>query len=130
MTFSRPANFTTMTKPNFETHWLINGEQHFNIDEVSELVDAGHIAVEVPAVKQAEAWELAKAQERWHAAAIERHAKFTAEAAHRASPEGRAETARREAALHSGSRVTVAGPKNDEFAELDYFGVEQTNVFK
>ena len=46
-----------------------------------------------------------------------------------ASPEGRRDSALRSAAESGGSIVTVA-TNNDNFAELDAFGRDATNVFR
>lgn len=119
-----------MSKPEFKTYWTIGEQRVDDIAEVEKRVLAGRVAVETSAEKQAKDYEMRLLQERWHRESLDRYHKYAAEAAHRDSPEGRAETARREAAQHGGSRVTVAGPKNDAFAELDQYGPDKTDVFK
>lgn len=117
-----------MNKPIFETFWEVNGERYFNINEVAELVEAGHIAVEVPAQKQSQDYELRLLQERWHQQAIERYNKIVAEQQHRNSPEGKRQMAVRHAQENPGG--IVSGGSHPAFDELDAYGVGQTNVFK
>ena len=119
-----------MSKPTFTTYWTIDEQRYSDFAEVSRLVFAGAVAAETSIEAQHAAWEHQQLLEAWHRRALDRHAKYTAEAAHRDSPEGRAETARREAALHGGSRVTLAGSNHPAFDELDQYGPDATDVFK
>ena len=118
-----------MSKPEFKTFWEVSGEQYFNINEVAELVEAGHIAVEVPAEKQAEDWQRQQLLEQWHLRALDRHAKYVAEQQHKESPEGKRELVARHAAEHPGGIVTTTG-SNPVFDELDQYGPDKTDVFK
>ena len=44
-----------MTRPVFETYWLVNGEQYFDVSEVCSLVIENNVvAVEVTAEAQLE----------------------------------------------------------------------------
>lgn len=116
-----------MSKPVFETFWTVASQQYTNIDEVAELVEAGHIAVEVPAEKQARNWQRQQLLEKWHRVAIERHAKHIAEQQHRDTPEGKREQIIRHAAQHPGGIVTTGV---DGCPELDFFSPSATDIFK
>jgi hypothetical protein len=117
-----------MNKPVFETFWTVNGEQYFDINEVAELVEAGHLATEISAEKQYREHKLRELQEAWHRQALERHAKYVAEQAHRHSPDGKAEAARLNAAMHPGG--IVSGGSHPAFEELDQYGPAATDIFK
>lgn len=120
-----------MTRPVFETFWLVNGEQYFDVAEVGRLViEKNVVAVEVTAEVQLEQWERQQAQEARHAAALERHAQAAQEAAFRESPEGRAAAARQAVSSSGGGIVTVIQPQDAALSELDAFGPDATNVFK
>lgn len=120
----------TMNRPPFETYWICNGETYHNIDDVVELVAQGHVAREVTAMEQAEAWELRRAQERWHAEALKRHAEYVQDQKFRESPEGKAAAARREALAHGVGIVTVIQPHDAALSELDQYGPAATNKLR
>lgn len=121
------ANLMTMDKPVFETFWMIGNDEVHDFWEAEKRVLAGAIAREVTAQEQFEAWRLRQAQERWHKAALERHAEYAAEQAHKQSPEGQRQAAVQFAAQHPGGWVSG---QVDGIPELDAFGPDATNPFK
>ena len=118
-----------MSTPTFKTFWTIDEQRVDDIDDVAELVEAGRVAVEVPAEKQARDYEMRQLQERWHRESLDRYEKYAAESAHKDSPEGKRELVARHAAEHSGGIVTTTG-RNPVFDELDRYSPPNTDVFK
>ena len=118
-----------MSTPTFETFWTVAGEQYHNLNEVAELVEAGHVAVEVPAAKQAEDWQHQQLLDQWHRRALDSYQKHVAESAHKDSPEGQRELVARHAARHPGGIVTTKG-RNSDFDELDRYSPPQTNKLR
>lgn len=102
---------------DYRTHWLIRGERYTDIAEVEQLIERGAAAIEVTAEEQlAEAGR--KGEQETKAERERLEAEFEAVArAYERSPEGRRESALREAAANPGGRVTIAGDTNG-FDEL------------
>ena len=117
-----------MSTPEFKTYWTIDEQRVDDIDDVAELVEAGHVAVETSVTQQIVRWQREQMLERWHRESLDRHAKFAAEAAHRDSPEGQRELVARHAAQHPGG--IISGANHPAFDELDRYSPPQTNKFR
>lgn len=118
-----------MDTPRFSTYWTIDGQRYDDLSEVECLVEAGHVAAEVPANEQQAVYERQKLLDKWYRMAVERYEKIVAEQHHRNSPEGSQEAAVRHAQMNPGGIVTLTGG-NSVFDELDQYGPDATDIFK
>lgn len=117
------------TASPYKTYWLINGKRYDSEHTMTQRVLAGATAIEVSADAQKAA---AEQQEQLHKQALAEQDRTYRAAMQRQSensPEGKREAAIRFAAQNPGGVVTLASA-NDNFAELDSFSRDNTNVFK
>ena len=118
-----------MTDTEFKTFWLINGIPCHSRHTAEQRCLTGATVIEVTAEQQR---DTAQRQEQRHRRAMQNYARVQQEIMRRQyarSPEGRRDSALRSAAENPGGIVTVA-THSDNFAELDAFGRDATNVFK
>ena len=118
----------TDTDTEFKTYWVVNGCPCHSEHTAIQRSLTGASVVEISAEQQR---ANAERQKQRHRQAMIDHARIRREIMRRqyeASPEGRRDSALRSAAESGGSIVTVA-TNNDNFAELDTFGRDATNIF-
>ncbi len=119
----------TDSKPEFKTYWVVNGAPCHSEHTAIQRCLTGATVIEVSAESQR---AKAKRQAQRRKQAMAEHDRIRREVARRQyqnSAGGRRDSALRSAAEHSGGRVTVARV-NENFAQLDAFGRDATNIFE